>query len=202
MAAALLGIIWVASGAVITACADDATTNANPKSITPGELAELIQTDEAPLILDVRSSKEYSEGHIPGAVNIPYDQLADHLSDLHAAKTDEIVDYVRAWWAAAAAAPNAARGEAIYARAPGALYVNLFLASQLRWPEQGLKLRQLTRFPEQNDTRLEYALVLLHAQVHVVGRQFDELEKACSAQSDDDEARDESQRKADERRRA
>jgi len=91
MAAALLGIIWVASGAVITACADDATTNANPKSITPGELAELIQTDEAPLILDVRSSKEYSEGHIPGAVNIPYDQLADHLSDLHAAKTDEIV---------------------------------------------------------------------------------------------------------------
>jgi DUF1680 family protein len=49
-------------------------------------------------------------------------------------------------------------GEAIYARAAGALYVNLFLPSELRWREQGLTLRQLTRFPEQQGTRLELRL--------------------------------------------
>jgi DUF1680 family protein len=49
-------------------------------------------------------------------------------------------------------------GEAVYARAPGALYVNLFLASELRWREQGLTLRQLTRFPEEDKTRLELRL--------------------------------------------
>jgi len=91
LAAGLLSIVWAVVGTSVLACADDAKTSANTTSITPGELAELIQTDKAPLILDVRSSKEYAEGHIPGAVNIPYDQLADHLSDLHAAKTDEIV---------------------------------------------------------------------------------------------------------------
>jgi uncharacterized protein len=49
-------------------------------------------------------------------------------------------------------------GEAVYARAPGALYVNLFLASELRWREQGLTLRQLTRFPGEERTRLELRL--------------------------------------------
>jgi len=49
-------------------------------------------------------------------------------------------------------------GEAAYARAAGALYVNLFLASELRWREQGLTLRQLTRFPEEPKTRLELRL--------------------------------------------
>jgi hypothetical protein len=49
-------------------------------------------------------------------------------------------------------------GEAVYARAPGALYVNLFLASELRWREQGLVLRQLTRFPAEEKTRLELRL--------------------------------------------
>ena len=49
-------------------------------------------------------------------------------------------------------------GEAVYARAPGSLYVNLFLASELHWREQGLTLRQLTRFPEEEKTRLELRL--------------------------------------------
>ena len=39
-----------------------------------------------------------------------------------------------------------------------ALYVNLFLASELRWREQGLRLRQVTRFPQEERTRLELAL--------------------------------------------
>jgi DUF1680 family protein len=49
-------------------------------------------------------------------------------------------------------------GEAIYARSGDALYVNLFLASEVAWREKRLRLRQRTRFPEQEGTRLELAL--------------------------------------------
>jgi len=91
LAAGLLSVVWAANGAAIPASADDAPAGGAQTSIAPGELAKLIQAGKAPLILDVRSPKEYAEGHIPGSVNIPYDQLADHLSELHAAKTDEIV---------------------------------------------------------------------------------------------------------------
>jgi DUF1680 family protein len=55
-------------------------------------------------------------------------------------------------------------GEAIYSReadgqrTPDALYVNLFLASQLRWPERGLVLRQETRFPDEDRSRLTLRL--------------------------------------------
>ncbi|MGW4340308.1 ArsR/SmtB family transcription factor [Rhodococcus koreensis] len=33
-------------------------------------------------VLDVRPREEYQAGHIPGAVSIPLDELADHLADL------------------------------------------------------------------------------------------------------------------------
>jgi DUF1680 family protein len=63
------------------------------------------------------------------------------------------------WCCVGTGMENPARfGEAIYAHADNALYVNLFLASELSWPEQGLRLRQLTRFPETEQTRLELRL--------------------------------------------
>ncbi len=37
---------------------------------------------ERPFLLDVRTPKEYSAGHIPGAVNIPVDNLRSRLSEL------------------------------------------------------------------------------------------------------------------------
>jgi DUF1680 family protein len=63
------------------------------------------------------------------------------------------------WCCVGTGMENPARfGEAIYARATDVLYVNLFLASEVAWREQGLRLRQRTRFPEQEGTRLELAL--------------------------------------------
>jgi NADPH-dependent 2,4-dienoyl-CoA reductase/sulfur reductase-like enzyme/rhodanese-related sulfurtransferase len=38
--------------------------------------------DKGPLLLDVRTPQEYAGGHIPGAVNIPVDDLRSHLGDL------------------------------------------------------------------------------------------------------------------------
>lgn len=37
---------------------------------------------EGALILDVRTSSEFSSGHIKGAINVPVDQLSSNLSKL------------------------------------------------------------------------------------------------------------------------
>ena len=38
--------------------------------------------------------------------------------------------------------------DTIYARDDDGLFVNLFIASELRWAERGVRLRQSTRFPD------------------------------------------------------
>jgi DUF1680 family protein len=59
------------------------------------------------------------------------------------------------WCCVGTGMENPARyGEAIYARQGDTLLVNLFLASELTWREKGLTLRQETRFPDEDRTRL------------------------------------------------
>ena len=59
------------------------------------------------------------------------------------------------WCCVGTGMENPARyGEAIYARQGDALLVNLFLASELTWREKGLTVRQETRFPDEDRTRL------------------------------------------------
>jgi DUF1680 family protein len=43
---------------------------------------------------------------------------------------------------------HAKYGEAIYFHNPDSLWVNLFIPSELKWPEKGVSLRQETRYPE------------------------------------------------------
>ena len=63
------------------------------------------------------------------------------------------------WCCVGTGMENPARyGEAIYARQGDALLVNLFLASELAWREKGLTVRQETRFPDEDRTRLVLSL--------------------------------------------
>ena len=59
-------------------------------------------------VLDVRTSQEYAEGHVPGAVNVPHDQLASRLTEVP--KDKDVVLYCksgrRAGIAAAVLAAN------------------------------------------------------------------------------------------------
>ena len=65
---------------------------------------------------------------------------------------------------------HAKHGDSIYFHSGTVLYVNLYMASDLHWAEQGVRLRQTTRFPEQGATRLalkmarpkEFAVRLRH----------------------------------------
>lgn len=49
--------------------------------------------DEAPFVLDVRTPEEYVTGHVPGAVNIPYDQVGARLAEVP--KDRQVVLYCR-----------------------------------------------------------------------------------------------------------
>jgi phage shock protein E len=44
-------------------------------------------------VLDVRTPQEYAEGHVPGAVNVPQDQLASRLAEVP--KDKDVVIYCR-----------------------------------------------------------------------------------------------------------
>jgi rhodanese-related sulfurtransferase len=63
--------------------------------MTPAELVSRLEGPGAPLILDVRSPEEYADGHIPGAINVPYDQIEARLGSLEEHRETEVVVYCR-----------------------------------------------------------------------------------------------------------
>lgn len=54
--------------------------------IKPDELAAEIAGGQAPAIVDVRSEKDFQAGHLPGAVNIPLEELDRRSAELDPAK--------------------------------------------------------------------------------------------------------------------
>jgi rhodanese-related sulfurtransferase len=53
-------------------------------SIAPSELSARRTAGTAPVIIDVRTAEEFATGHIPGALNIPFDQVAERISEVDA----------------------------------------------------------------------------------------------------------------------
>jgi rhodanese-related sulfurtransferase len=72
-------------------------------SITGAALIQRIREGTAPLILDVRSAAEFRGGHVPGAVNIPHDQLSERLAELEISESDEVVVHCQSGRRAASA---------------------------------------------------------------------------------------------------
>jgi rhodanese-related sulfurtransferase len=75
-------------------------------SITPEALLDRLDRGEAPLIIDARSQAEFAAGHVPGAVNIPFDQIARRAAEVPGPRDREVILYCghgpRAWIAGAA----------------------------------------------------------------------------------------------------
>jgi phage shock protein E len=74
---------------LLVACGPATGEGATP--IFAAELARQIEAGTAPTILDVRTPEEYAAGHLPGAVNVPHDQLAARLPQLDLDPTKEVV---------------------------------------------------------------------------------------------------------------
>lgn len=56
--------------------------------LTAADVQQLVD-EGITVILDARSVEEYTEGHIPGSINIPYDLLADYLDQLQQTTTPD-----------------------------------------------------------------------------------------------------------------
>jgi rhodanese-related sulfurtransferase len=63
------------------------------ETITRDELAERLERDPPPLVLDVRPAAEFLAGHVPGAVSVPPDELATRLRRLP--RGTDVVAYCR-----------------------------------------------------------------------------------------------------------
>ncbi len=50
--------------------------------ISPDTLHQRRQNDDAPVVIDVRGPEEYAEGHVPGALQIPADELSSRLDEI------------------------------------------------------------------------------------------------------------------------
>jgi rhodanese-related sulfurtransferase len=75
-------------------------------TISGPDLLARIDRGEVLPILDVRSEGEFSAGHVPGAVNVPFTQVLSRMSDIPGAPDDELFVYCghgpRAYMAAVA----------------------------------------------------------------------------------------------------
>jgi phage shock protein E len=75
---------------LVAACA---ATGGDPETITPKELLERMGTDDAPIVLDVRSPFEFRMGHVPGAYNLEDRQVPSRIAELKQLADREIVVY-------------------------------------------------------------------------------------------------------------
>ena len=66
-------------------------------AVTAHALFAAISADSAPRVLDVRTAEEFAAGHVPGAINIPF----QHAGRLDAAHDEPLIVYCghgpRAW---------------------------------------------------------------------------------------------------------
>jgi phage shock protein E len=53
------------------------------------------KADDSFVIIDVRTPAEFAQGHVPGAINIPVDQVANRVGELASAKNKDVVLYCR-----------------------------------------------------------------------------------------------------------
>lgn len=59
---------------------------------TPPELIADLQSEAKPLIVDVREAAAYKEGHVQGAVNIPFAEFAQRLKEVPEDRDVVLVD--------------------------------------------------------------------------------------------------------------
>ena len=96
-------LIWILIAVVfLTACKQDKEVKENMQeagsvyvNITAQQAKEIMDKEENFVILDTRTQEEYDEGHIPGAILIPYDEIAEKAESILTDKNQLILVYCR-----------------------------------------------------------------------------------------------------------
>ena len=89
-----IGIIGGADGPTAIIVAEKGDKNMY-KQISAKEAKELMDTEQDYIILDTREQDEFDEGHIPGAILIPYTEIADEAEAVLPDKDQLILVYCR-----------------------------------------------------------------------------------------------------------
>jgi hydroxyacylglutathione hydrolase len=76
----------------LSAASAGAETEA-PLPMTPKELYSRIEQGNPPRILDVRTRYEYQQGHVPGAIHMPFWSVPWRASRLAASQDEPVVVY-------------------------------------------------------------------------------------------------------------
>ena len=82
---------------LLTACGQDKENDQGAVyvNITAEEAKQLMDSEEGYIILDVRTQEEYDRGHIPGAIVISHEEIAEKAEDVLTDKDQLILVYCR-----------------------------------------------------------------------------------------------------------
>ena len=82
---------------LLTACGQDKENDQGAVyvNITAEEAKQIMDTEEGYIILDVRTQEEYDQGHIPGAILISHEEIAEKAEDVLTDKDQLILVYCR-----------------------------------------------------------------------------------------------------------
>ena len=103
-------------------------------SISTKELLRRILSDQAPIILDVRSPEEYKSGHIHGAVNIPHNEVEKRIGEIEKFRKRVVVVHCER-------GVRASHAEAIL-RENGFVKVRHLEGDMREWRKKGLPLEK------------------------------------------------------------
>ena len=82
---------------MLTACGQATENNREAvyMNITAQEAKQIMDGEEGYIILDTRTQEEYDEGHIPGAIVIPHDEITDRAEEELPDKDQLLLVYCR-----------------------------------------------------------------------------------------------------------
>ena len=68
-------IFLLLSSSLLASCAANKTTTVEYRQVTVDEAVVMMEEEKNYIILDVRRPDEFAEGHIPGAINVPNEDI-------------------------------------------------------------------------------------------------------------------------------
>ena len=82
---------------LLTACGQDTENDQGAVyvNITAEKAKEIMDSEEGYIILDVRTQEEYDQGHIPGAIVIPHEEIGEKAEEVLTDKDQLILVYCR-----------------------------------------------------------------------------------------------------------
>jgi rhodanese-related sulfurtransferase len=89
--ATLLALVLLAAPAAFGA--SSLRESSELQLVTPMEVRRILASGEGPVVIDARSAGEYSQGHVPGALNFPHKETWGRIDELRQYEERGIIYY-------------------------------------------------------------------------------------------------------------